>query len=164
MPDKKLALDLKRNKPPGSRGRSDLYRYILDNWAELQAYGYGLEDGPTWQELTDRLSRLGQVNCKGRPLRRLQVRAVFLRVQAQVQAAETKRRTGLTTKTQPRAPANWQPPVAAAPPATLPVREKNHQAPFAPSLPSTGSTDRSRMTPEERLADVRRVIDKRSGR
>lgn len=173
MVDKSFLRDLKRNKPIGSRGRSNLYRYILEHWDGIQAYGYGTDEGPTWQELTDRLARHGQVNARGAPLQRLKVREVFLRVQADLLAAQAQRRTGIAAPKKPtRMPVGWQPPVAQAEPTQAPVGSPSHQtrpaqnepAPFAPTAPSTGSADPSRMTPAERLEDLRRVIDRRSGR
>ena len=164
MIDKELARDLKRNKPVGSRGRSNLYRYILDNWSQLRAAGYGTADGPTWQELTGRLARRGQVNARGGLLKKRKVAELFLRVQAEVLAKEMQRRTGVAAKPQvARAQADWRPPVVERAP-TPNASPASPLSPFAPAASSTASADPSHMTPEERKADLRRVINERSGR
>lgn len=160
MVDKNFVRDLKRNKPPGSRGCSNLYRYLLEHWAELRAAGYGMDGGPTWQELTDRLTRHGQVNARGAPLKRLRVREVFLRVQAEILAQETQRKTGVAVRPQvAKAPAGWKPPVVARPDPP-----KTNPSPFARSGPTAGNDASDDMSPEELMAGIRDVIAKRSGR
>lgn len=160
MVDKNFLRDLKRNKPPGSRGHSNLYRYILEHWDGIQACGYGTDGGPTWQELTDRLARHGQVNARGAPLQRLKVREVFLRVQADVLMAQAQRRTGAVTKTAAsRAPKGWRPPLAEK--QSFPQAPRS---PFAPPRSTPESSASDDMSPDELMAGIRRVIQKRSGR
>jgi hypothetical protein len=173
MVDKSFLRDLKRNKPPGSRGRSNLYRYILEHWDGIQACGYGTDDGPTWQELTDRLAHHGQVNARGAPLQRLKVREVFLRVQADVMAAQAQRRIGIAAPKKPsRMPAGWQPPVAQAAPTQAPMVTPSHQtrpaqnepAPFAPTPNKQEAAKPVGAESRDMLAELWSDIDKRSGR
>lgn len=160
MADKNLTRDLRQNKPKASRGCSNLYRYILDNWAELQRSGFGLEGGPSWQELTNRLTGHGQVNARGQELKRLRVREVFLRVQAEVLAREAQRRTGVVPKAATgRAPKGWKPA-----PADKQSSSQSAGSPFAPTRPNPGSGASDDMSPDELMAGIRGVIEKRSGR
>ena len=160
MVDKNFLRDLKRNKPAGSRGHSNLYRYILEHWDGLQACGYGAEGGPTWQELTDRLARHGQVNARGAPLQRLKVREVFLRVQAEVLSVQAQRRTGISTKPlASRAPKGWKPALADKQSSL-----QSAGSPFAPTRPTPGNSASDDMSPDELMAGIRGVIEKRSGR
>lgn len=155
------------------KGRSPLYKFIRKNFAKLKKRKAGADDGPSWARLAEWLALQGQTNSRGEPLSWDAVRKVFTRVSRDIEADERKRRTGIAaSKTPPRMSAGWQPPVAS--PAATPTQTvtspnptrapQNEPAPFAPTAPSTGIADPSRMTPAERLADLRRVIDRRSGR
>lgn len=154
---------------------SDLFRYLVKRYADLQAEGYGTRNGPAWGKLVAKATKDGQTRASGEPLTVEAVRKVFVRVGRTLAEEERQQRAGGAPKRQevPRAPVGWQPPVARAPETTVarphaaPMNApaaNNERAPFAQSPPSTGITDRSRMTPEERMADLRRVIDRRSGR
>ena len=161
MVDKRFVGDLRRNKPPGSRGRSNLYRFILEHWAELRDAGYGQSAGPTWQELTDRLTRHGQLNARGGPLQRLKVREMFLRVQTEVEARDVRRLTGIGGPQRLKAPSGSTPPSTGS---SGIVRKAD--IPFAP-VPDKPGGDQSRSTrptPEELRAGLAEVIAKRSGR
>lgn len=160
MADKNFIRDLLARKPKVAKGRSDLYRFLLDNWRELWAAGYGQDGGPSWQELTDRLSRHGQTNARGGELQRLRVREVFRRVQAEVSAQDTKRLTGIVAPVVRQAlPRGWSPPVSSKTPV-----DQNKAIPFAPALATADSRASDDISPEELMAGIRSVIAKRSGR
>lgn len=160
MDDNKLAQDLKRHRPQLHRGKSDLYRFIERNLKRLTDEGYGVPDGASWQDLTDRLNRIGLKNKKGEPLRRKGVISMFLRVKQNAEARQRERLTGLSASKQPnRLAAGWSPSVA---PKRAPVTTRS--SPFAPTAVSPGSGASGDMTPEELRAGVAEVIAKRSGR
>jgi hypothetical protein len=160
MEDKKLLQDLKRHRPKLRRGKSDLYRWLEENLQRLTGEGYGTPDGPEWQELTDRLNRIGKVNKDGQPLGLWGVISIFKRVKRDVEARQREARTGTPTpKQQTRMPKGWTPPVASKA-ASVATRS----SPFAPTAVSTGSGGSGDMTPEELRAGVAAVIAKRSGR
>jgi hypothetical protein len=155
------------------KGRSPLYKYIRKNFAKLKKRKAGMTDGPSWARLAEWLAMRGQTNSRGEPLSWDAVRKVFTRVSRDIEAEERLRRTGIVAPNKPsRMPVGWQPPVAQTEPTQAPVKSPSHQirpaqnepVPFAPTGSNTGSADPSRMTPAERLADLRRVIDRRSGR
>ncbi len=160
MADKNLTRDLRARKPKKARGCSDLYRYILDNWTELWRSGFGQDGGPSWQELTDRLTSHGRVNARGGALQRLRVREVFRRVQAEVMAKDVQRRTGMAVKPVRKVPPQgWTPPVVErSKPAQI------SSSPFAPSQPTAEDAASDDISPEELMAGIRDVIAKRSGR
>ena len=167
MEDKKLAHDLEKNRPPPHRGHSDLYRYIRANMRLLTAVGFGTPTGPSWQELTDRLNRAGQVNKHQQPLRLRGVVSVFNRVQRDIRAdelavleAERIQRTGMPNRLQPaRAPRGWKPPVVAAP-----AIDRTEPAPFAPTPNNQEAAKPADDGPRDMLAELWSDIDKRSGR
>lgn len=155
------------------KGRSPVYKFVRKNFAKLRKRKAGMNDGPSWARLAEWLAMQGQTNSRGEPLSWDAVRKVFTRVSRDIEAEERQRRTGIAAPKKPsRMPAGWQPPLAQAAPTQASMVTQSHQtrpaqnepAPFAPTAPSTGSADPSRMTPAERLADLRRVIDRRSGR
>lgn len=160
MADNHLTRDLRSRRPKAAHGCSDLYRYILDNWRELWRSGFGQKGGPSWQELTDRLTRHGQVNARGGKLDRLGVRAVFRRVQAEVTARDAHRLTGvLSARAEKVLPKGWAPLEAQKKPSA-----QNKPIPFAPT-PATARVGASDdISPEELMAGIRSVIAKRSGR
>jgi hypothetical protein len=160
MEDKKLARDLRKNKPTSYRKRSDLYRYIRANIRLLTEAGYGTPDGPNWQELTDRLNRAGQVNKHNQPLRLRGVVSIFNRVTRDLLAEERAQRTGTPTKMQPaRAPRGWTPPLVGKPNTAA-----AKPAPFAPTGITQEKASPASTTPDDMLADLWSQFDKRSGR
>lgn len=175
MPRKIPERELKKHGQERHKRSSELYKYVAENMVGLRAQGYGTRNGPPWSKLVAQATKDGLTRANGEALSVDVVRKVFARADRTLAAEERQRRTGGGPKRQdaPRAPAGWQPPVArpgpvkAAPPQAAQrtaTATENEQAPFAPRASSTGSTDHSRMTPQERLADLRRVIDGRSGR
>lgn len=160
MDDNKLAQDLKRHRPQLHRGKSDLYRFIERNLKRLTDEGYGVPDGASWQDLTDRLNRIGLTNKNGEPLRRKGVISMFTRVKRNTEARQRERLTGLSAPKLPnRSAQGWSPPFAQK---ATPVSARS--SPFAPTAVSPGSDASGDMTPEELRAGVAEVIAKRSGR
>jgi hypothetical protein len=167
MEDKKLARDLQKNRPPPHRGRSDLYRYIRANMRLLTEAGFGTPTGPSWQELTARLNRAGQVNKHNQPLQLRGVISVFNRIRRDIHAeelaaleAERAQRTGMPNKLQPaRAPKGWKPPIAATP-----ATDQTGTAPFAPTANKQEAARPAGAGPRDMLAELWSDIDKRSGR
>lgn len=167
MEDKKLARDLQKNRPAPHRGRSDLYRYIRANMRLLREVGFGTPTGPSWQELTDRLNRAGQVNKHQQPLQLRGVVSVFNRVQRDIRAeelaaleAERVQRTGMPNRQQAaRAPKGWKPPIIATP-----ATDQTEPAPFAPTPNNQEAAKPAGAGPRDMLAELWSDIDKRSGR
>ena len=160
MEDKKLLQDLKRHRPKLRRGKSDLYRWLEENLQRLTAEGYGTPDGPEWQELTDRLNRIGKVNKDGQPLGNWGLISIFKRVKRDVEARQREARTGSAIpKQQTRMAKGWTPPVVAkaAPAAT-------QSSPFAPTTSSTDLGTSDQYSPERLKAGFLETVAKRSGR
>ena len=160
MDDNKLAQDLKRHRPRLHRGKSDLYRFMERNLKRLTEEGYGVPDGASWQELTDRLNRIGLKNKRGEPLGRKGVISMFTRVKQNAEAKHRERLTGRpASKQQNQVAQGWTPPVVtkAAPAST-------RSSPFAPTAVSTGDGAFGNISPEELRAGLAEVIAKRSGR
>lgn len=153
----------------GDNRHSDVYRWLRRHHARLSPLLS--RHRPSWKVLAEEIALAGVTGLRGQKATAPSVRRIWYRLCRDLEAAERQRRAGGVPKTtpSPRAPAGWRPPVAPAVgeqprSAPVPTRADEERAPLAPAVGSTGSTDRSRMTPEERMADLRRVIDSRSGR
>ena len=160
MGGKVLERELRKARRSAFRGRSSLYRYIREHFKELTAAGFGSDDGPSWQTLTETLTRAGQVNAREQPLKRSAVIAVFKRVQRDVAKERSYQLTGVkAVRHQPsRAPATWQPPVSQPQPPT----RTSEPAPARGGLPAQTADPGD--PPPGSWEYVRRELAKMSGR
>ena len=161
---------VKSMKKQPFKGRGQIYKW-LRKWHRVLVDTFE-ETEAGWAVVVDDMIRDGVVGSRGHPPNPKSAAKVWARVGRDIAEAERRKLTGTSTKkVVSRAAPGWQPPVASAAlplqtaTAVQPARPiQNEPGPFAPTAHSTGSADPSRMTPAERKADLRRVIDRRSGR
>ena len=152
--------ELKKHGEYRYKRSSDLYRYLADNMVGLRAQGYGTRNGPPWIKLVERATKDGFTRVSGQPLTIEAVRKVFARADTTLAAEERMRRTGVVAKAAPnRAPQGWRPPVVEKQPSP-----QLRSSPFAPTRPTPENSASDDISPDELMAGIRGVIEKRSGR
>jgi hypothetical protein len=111
----------KRLRDRSHRGRSEVYRFIRWNLADLQADGFGTDKGPSWDDLAETINRRKITNQRGERVTGDAVRKVFARAVRDA-ALEPPPQEAAVPSHRSRQRGDWSPPItgAAAPaPATV---------------------------------------------
>ena len=140
---------------------SDLYRWLRSRHRRLS--GIFMAHQPSWETVAEEIAAAGLLGTRGNPPTAGSVRRVWQRVcrDIEAEAADKKaRKIGASTPAVPpsRVPTTWRP---------VPIRPKapvlSRESQSVPSRPNQVTSARSRTT-EEKLADLQRTLEERSGR
>lgn len=136
--------------------RGAIYRWLRKNYRDLSHAFDQTEAG--WVTVVADMIRDGVMGARGQPPNRKSAARVWARVRRDMLEADRRRLTGLGSKKLSSVP------MPTKTNFTQPHEPAKAPTPFAPTPISPVEVDHSQMTVAERKADLRRVIDKRSGR
>jgi hypothetical protein len=140
---------------------SDLYRWLRSRHRLLS--GIFMAHQPSWETVAEEIAAAGLLGTRGNPPTAGSVRRVWQRVCRDIEAEAADTRSRKTCASAPpvppsRVPAAWRP-VPAVPKAP-PLSPESQTV---PSQTNQVAGARSR-TAEEKLADLQRTLEERSGR
>jgi hypothetical protein len=141
------------------RGRSDLYRYIRANHADLISQGVGTAKGPSWADLAVVIAGAGQVNRKGMQPTPDSIRRIFATVSRDLAAEAAERavaRSPILPPSRGRPTPNWTP-------TEVPQGARNLGSPPSGSVSTAANEADPNARAEANLADLRATVAHRSG-